>query len=148
MEKLPFYLPMIEDDEESVFDSWPNGQRTHDKLSEGLRPYIQEIAVKSQTISQIERDRYGNQRLAFYANGCDTPYYVTEDFLLTPNQTHDEKKLLVTALMLGDSKLTAVVSDQLLSQLSPKTRSFAKYQLINQPAQQFIDEHISIQVIK
>ncbi|EPC22937.1 hypothetical protein Lpp22_2342 [Lacticaseibacillus paracasei subsp. paracasei Lpp22] len=54
----------------------------------------------------------------------------------------------MTALMLGDSKLTAVVSDQLLSQLSPKTRSFAKYQLINQPAQQFIDEHISIQVIK
>ena len=99
MPELPFYLPMIEDDEESVFDSWPNGQRTHDKLSEGLRPYIQEIAVKSQTTSQIERDRYGNQRLAFYANGCDTPYYVTEDFLLTPNQTHDEKKLLVTCLL-------------------------------------------------
>lgn len=117
MPELPFYLPMIEDDEESVFDSWPNGQRTHDKLSEGLRPYIQEIAVKSQTTSQIERDRYGNQRLAFYANGCETPYYVTEDFLLTPNQAHDAKKLLVTALMLGDSKLTAVVSDQLLAQL-------------------------------
>ncbi|MBM6408954.1 hypothetical protein JNW95_14730, partial [Lacticaseibacillus rhamnosus] len=63
-------------------------------------------------------------------------------------QAHDAKKLLVTALMLGDSKLTAVVSAQLLAQLSPKTRAFAKYQLINQPAQQFIDEHISIQVIK
>ncbi|RNE26205.1 hypothetical protein FAM6165_02680 [Lacticaseibacillus paracasei] len=75
-------------------------------------------------------------------------YYVTEDFLLTPNQAHDAKKLLVTALMLGDSKLTAVVSEQLLSQLSPKTRAFAKYQLINQPAQQFMDEHISIQFIK
>lgn len=123
MKKLPFYLPMIEEYEESVFDSWPNGQRAHDKLSEGLCPYIQEIAVKSQTTSQIERNRYGNQILAFYENGRETPYYVTEDFLLTPNQAHDEKKLLVTALMLGDSKLTAVVSDQLLSQLSPKTRA-------------------------
>lgn len=148
MQKLPFYLPMIEDEEASVFETWPNGQRTHDKLSEGLHSYIQEIAVKSQTTSQIERDRYGNQRLAFYANGCETPYYVTEDFLLTPNQAHDAKELLVTALMLGDSKLTAVVSEQLLSQLSPKTRAFAKYQLINQPAQQFMDEHISIQFIK
>jgi hypothetical protein len=54
----------------------------------------------------------------------------------------------VTALMLGDSKLTAVVSDLLLAQLSPKTRVFAKYQLINQPAQQFMDEHISVQFIK
>ncbi|EKQ08936.1 hypothetical protein LCACRF28_1792 [Lacticaseibacillus paracasei] len=54
----------------------------------------------------------------------------------------------MTALMLGDRKLTAVVSEQLLSQLSPKTRVFAKYQLINQPAQQFIEEHISIQFIK
>ena len=148
MPKLPFYLPMIEDDEESTFESWPNGQRTRDKLSSGLRPYIQEIASKSQTTSNIERDRFGNERLAFYANDCDTPYYVTGDFLLTPNQDHDAKKLLVTALMLGDSKLTAVVSDQLLAQLSPKTRTFAKYQLINQPAQQFMDEHISIQFIK
>ncbi|OSP83057.1 hypothetical protein B9J76_15740 [Lacticaseibacillus paracasei] len=148
MKKLPFYLPMVEDDEESVFDSWPNGQRTHDKLSEGLRSYIQEIAVKSQTTSQIERDRYGNQRLAFYANGCETPYYVTEDFLLTPNQAHDAKKLLVTALMLGDSKLTAVVSDKLLAKLTPETRTFAKYQLINQSAQRFMDEHVSVVVIK
>ncbi len=148
MPKLPFYLPMIEDDEEGVFETWPNGQRMYDKLSEGLHSYIQEIAVKSQTTSQIERDRYGNQRLAFYANGCETPYYVTDDFLLAPNQTHDAKKLLVTALMLGDSKLTAVVSDQLLAQLSPKTRVFARYQLINQPAQQFMDEHISVQLIK
>lgn len=115
MPKLPFYLPMIEDDEEGVFETWPNGQRTYDKLSEGLHSYIQEIAVKSQTTSQIERDRYGNQRLAFYANGCETPYYVTDDFLLAPDQTHDAKKLLVTALMLGDSKLTAVVSDLLLA---------------------------------
>lgn len=148
MKKLPFYLPMIEDDEESVFDSWPNGQRTHDKLSEGLRSYIQEIAVKSQTTSQMERDRYGNQRLAFYANGCETPYYVTEYFLLTPNQAHDAKKLLVTALMLGDSKLTAVVSDKLLAKLTPETRTFAKYQLINQSAQRFMDEHVSVVVIK
>lgn len=148
MPKLPFYLPMIEDDEESTFESWPNGQRTRDKLSSGLRPYIQEITSKSQTTSNIERDRFGNERLDFYANDCDTPYYVTEDFLLTSNQAHDAKKLLVTALMLGDSKLTAVVSDQLLAQLSPKTRAFAKYQLINQPAQQFMDEHISIQLIK
>lgn len=139
---------MIEDDEESVFDSWPNGQRTHDKLSEGLRSYIQEIAVKSQTTSQIERDHYGNQRLAFYANDCETPYYVTEDFLVTPNQAHDAKVLLVTALMLGDSKLTAVVSDKLLAKLTPETRTFAKYQLINQSAQQFMDEHISVVVIK
>ncbi|UYI59517.1 hypothetical protein OGL96_11845 [Lacticaseibacillus paracasei] len=72
MPKLSFYLPMIEDDEEGVFETWPNGQRTYDKLSEGLHSYIQEIAVKSQTTSQIERDRYGNQRLAFYANGCET----------------------------------------------------------------------------
>ncbi|WP_270759771.1 hypothetical protein [Lacticaseibacillus paracasei] len=148
MPKLPFYLSMIEDDEESTFESWPNGQRTRDKLSSGLRPYIQEIASKSQTTSNIERDRFGNERLAFYANDCETPYYVTDDFLLAPNQTHDARKLLVTALMLGDSKLTAVVSDHLLAQLSPKTRAFAKYQLINQPAQQFMDEHISIQFIK
>ena len=120
MPKLPFYLSMIEDDEESTFESWPNGQRTRDKLSSGLRPYIQEIASKSQTTSNIERDRFGNERLAFYANDCETPYYVTDDFLLAPNQTHDARKLLVTALMLGDSKLTAVVSDQLLAQLSPK----------------------------
>ncbi|BBF75864.1 hypothetical protein YeeN (plasmid) [Lacticaseibacillus paracasei] len=117
-------------------------------MSSGLRPYIQEIASKSKTTSNIERDRFGNERLAFYANDCDTPYYVTEGFLLTPNQAHDAKKLLVTALMLGDSKLTAVVSDLLLAQLSPKTRVFAKYQLINQPAQQFMDEHISVQFIK
>ena len=56
--------------------------------------------------------------------------------------------LLVTALMLGDSKLTAVVSDKLLAKLTSETRTFAKYQLINQPAQQFMDEHISIQFIK
>ena len=148
MQKLPFYLPMIEDEEASVFETWPNGQRTHDKLSDGVLAYIQEIAVKSQTTSQIERDRYGNQRLAFYANGCETPYYVTEDFLLTLNQAHDAKMLLVTALMLGDSKLTVVVSEQLLAKLSSKTRTFAKYQLINQPARLFLDEHISIQVIK
>ena len=67
---------------------------------------------------------------AYYEN----TFRVFHHSLLTPNQAHDAKKLLVTALMLGDSKLTAVVSDQLLSQLSPKTRSFAKYQLINQPA--------------
>ena len=148
MPELPFYLPMIEDEEASVFETWPNGQRTHDKLSDGVLAYIQEIAVKSQTTSQIERDRYGNQRLAFYANGCETPYYVTEDFLLTLNQAHDAKMLLVTALMLGDSKLTVVVSEQLLAKLSSKTRTFAKYQLINQPARLFLDEHISIQVIK
>lgn len=82
-----------------------------------------------------EGDRFGNERLAFYDNDCDTPYYVTADFLLASNQDHNAKKLLVSALMLGDSKLTAVVSDQLLAKLLPKTRAFAKYQLINQPAQ-------------
>lgn len=148
MQKLPFYLPMIEDDEEGVFESWPNGQRMHDKLSSGLLGFIQEIARKSELTSQIERDRFGNQRLAFYANGCETPYYVTEDFLFTSAQAHEATKLLVTALMLGDSKLTAVVSDKLLAKLTPETRTFAKYQLINQSAQLFLDEHISIQFIK
>ncbi|MBF4176058.1 hypothetical protein [Lacticaseibacillus paracasei] len=148
MQKLPFYLPMIEDDEESVFESWPNGQRTHDKLSSGLLRFIQEIARKSELTSQIERDRFGNQRLAFYANGCETPYYVTEDFLFASTQAHEATKLLVTALMLGDSKLTAVVSDKLLAKLTPETRTFAKYQLINQSAQRFMDEHVSVVVIK
>ena len=46
MEKLPFYLPMIEDDEESVFDSWPNGQRTHDKLSEGYVLTFKKLLLK------------------------------------------------------------------------------------------------------
>ncbi|EFG26082.1 Uncharacterised protein [Scardovia inopinata] len=148
MKKLPFYLPMIEDDEEGVFESWPNGQRTHDKLSSGLLGFIQEIARKSELTSQIERDRLGNQRLAFYANGCETPYYVTEDFLFASTQAHEATKLLVTALMLGDSKLTAVVSDKLLAKLTPETRTFAKYQLINQSAQRFMDEHVSVVVIK
>jgi hypothetical protein len=46
MPKLPFYLPMIEDDEESVFETWPNGQRMYDKLSEGYTRTFKKLLLK------------------------------------------------------------------------------------------------------